>query len=381
MANSAGDFERLGPGDPAPWFTQRSTSNDRYAFDTVAGRYVVLGFHLSAADPGGLAAIRAVEARRTVFDDETVCFFGVSLDPGDETERRVRERLPGLRYIWDLDGSVSRLYGAIPRDAVLGQTLPTRRFWMVLDPTLRVMAVFPLDGEGKGVDALFAYLASLPPPSRFAGFEVPPPILVLPNVFEPDLCRRLIGLYDQQGGEESGFMREVNGMTVHVSDHNHKRRKDCTIEDAGLIRAIRTRFLRRVNPELKKVYAFHATRMERYIVGCYAAEDSAHFRPHRDNTSKGTSYRRFAVSINLNSDFEGGVVSFPEYGPRGFKAPPGCAIVFPCALLHAVSQVTQGRRYAFLPFLYDDAAAKIREANDRYLEGGGTYRADVAEAR
>jgi hypothetical protein len=34
----------------------------------------------------------------------------------------------------------------------------------------------------------------------------------------------------------------------------------------------------------QKVYAFKATRMERYIVGCYAAEDNAHFRAHRDNT-------------------------------------------------------------------------------------------------
>jgi hypothetical protein len=29
--------------------------------------------------------------------------------------------------------------------------------------------------------------------------------------------------------------------------------------------------------------------------------------------------------------------------------------------------VTKGRRYAFLPFLYDDAAAAIREANNRFL--------------
>ncbi len=28
---------------------------------------------------------------------------------------------------------------------------------------------------------------------------------------------------------------------------------------------------------------------------------------------------------------------------------------------------TKGKRYAFLPFLYDDAAAQIREANRKYL--------------
>jgi hypothetical protein len=36
--------------------------------------------------------------------------------------------------------------------------------------------------------------------------------------------------------------------------------------------------------------------------------------------------------------------------------------------------VTRGRRYVFLPFLYDDAAAAIREANNAYLdEAVGQY--------
>ncbi len=82
------------------------------------------------------------------------------------------------------------------------------------------------------------------------------------------------------------------------------------------------------------------------------------------------------MSINLNGDFDGGEVSFPEYGTRSYKAPPGGAVVFSTPLLHAVSKVTRGRRYAFLPFLYDEAAAKIREANDQYLgEGSGGYKA------
>jgi predicted 2-oxoglutarate/Fe(II)-dependent dioxygenase YbiX len=84
----------------------------------------------------------------------------------------------------------------------------------------------------------------------------------------------------------------------------------------------------------------------------------------------GTAHRRFAVTINLNDDYEGGELSFPEYGSRSFKPPIGCAVVFSCSLLHAVSAMIRGRRYAFLPFLYDEAAAKIREQNSRYLAEG-----------
>jgi predicted 2-oxoglutarate/Fe(II)-dependent dioxygenase YbiX len=103
--------------------------------------------------------------------------------------------------------------------------------------------------------------------------------------------------------------------------------------------ALQGRIGRRVVPEILKVHQFNVTRMERYIVACYRAEDEGHFMAHRDNTTKGTAHRRFAVSINLNYEFEGGELSFPEYGPRSLKPPPGGAVVFSCSLLHAVSKV------------------------------------------
>ena len=131
-------------------------------------------------------------------------------------------------------------------------------------------------------------------------------------MFELEFCRQLIGLYDAHGGEESGFMREVDGKTIAMTDHAHKRRKDYIIESPELIKQTQTRISRRVNPEMVKVHSFAPTRMERYIVSCYAAEDAGHFRAHRDNTTKGTAHRRFAVSINLNDDFDGGELSFPE---------------------------------------------------------------------
>lgn len=364
----APSFVNLTPGDPAPWFEQRSTSNPRYVFDTAAGRYIVLCFFGSAAQPAGRAALAAVEAQRHLFDDVKIAFFGVTIDRSDEAEGRVREGLPGRRYFFDFDRKVSRLYGAVPREDGAGtEQVSFRPFWLVLDPTTRVIEALPLTPDGAEHERLFSVLAGLPPVDRFAGIPLQAPVLFLPNVFEPALCTRLIGLYEQHGGEEFGFMREVGGRTVAVQDAAHKRRKDHDIVDEDVRKALQARILRRVVPEIAKVHQFHVTRMERYIVSCYAAEDGGHFRAHRDNTTSGTAHRRFAVSINLNAEFEGGEVSFPEYGPRSFKAPPGGAVVFSCSLLHAVSRVTAGRRYAFLPFLYDDAAAKLRQDNLKFL--------------
>ncbi|MGO4571895.1 2OG-Fe(II) oxygenase [Microvirga sp. 2TAF3] len=375
-------YRALEVGDPAPWFRQNSTSNSDYVFDTAAGRYVVLCFYGTASDEVGRSTLDAVQNRhRPLFDDEHIAFFGISCDPGDVREGRAREILPGIRHFWDFNGRVSKLFGAMPHNAVEGSSMSLRRFWVVLNPTLRVRAIFPFKPDGSDREEVAAYLRELPPVRLFGGFEIQAPVLIIPDVFEPGFCRHLIGLYEEHGGEESGYMREVNGKTVPTYDHSRKSRKDYTIADQGLVRQVQERVIRRINPEIQKVHCFKPTRMERYIVSCYAAEDGGHFRAHRDNTTKGTAHRRFAVSINLNSEFEGGEVSFPEYGPRSYKAPPGGAVVFSCSLLHAVSKVTAGRRYAFLPFIYDDEAAKIREANNAHLgEGVGAYKAEAVSA-
>lgn len=361
------NYVNLTPGDPAPWFHQRSFSRPKFVFDTVGGRYIVLCFFASAADPQGRAALAVVAGRRQELDDEKACFFGVSNDAADEAQDRIADSLPGIRFFLDYDGTISRLYGATPVDAIAGGQVPVRQMWVVLDPTLRVLKAVPFRSDGGDAAEVLDFVAALPAPSSFPGFEIHAPVLVLPNVFEPEFCATLIGLYETNGGTETGFMREVNGKTVAVQDYGHKRRKDYTIKDPEIIRQTQMRIQRRIVPEIQKVHQFKVTRMERYIVSCYSADDGGHFRPHRDNTTKGTAHRRFAVSINLNADFEGGRVGFPEYGPRGFKAPPGGAVVFSCSLLHAVSEVTKGARFAFLPFLYDDEAAKIRAANNQFL--------------
>ena len=369
-------YRLLRRGDPAPWFRQRSASNPAFAFDTIAGRWVVLCFFVTAGDRTGKEALRLIDEQRDLFDDHNACFFGVSLDPADEAKKRVRQRLPGIRIFWDFDGEVSRAFGVIPADAPSGATaIDAQRMWFILDPMLRVRAVIPFDREDGGRARVAAELARLPPVASYTGLEAHPPILVLPDVFEPEFCRGLIELYEHHGGKESGFMREIGGKTVSVRDHAHKRRSDYVIEDEAVIVESRTRIRRRITPEIRKAHQFEATRMERYIVACYEAEARGHFRAHRDNMTKGTAHRRFAVSINLNDAFEGGELMFPEFGPRRYKMPTGCAVVFSCSLLHQVTPVTSGRRFAFLPFLYDDAAAKLREANNAFLdERVGSYK-------
>ena len=367
MSNAPAPFRPLSPGDPCPWVKQAHGENALVGIDKFAGRYLVLCFFGSTADPRGRTAMEAVARHRSAFDLDRACFFGVSIDPSDREQRRIAENPPQTYVLWDFDLSASRACGAAP-DEPPGGPVRFRPQWIIVDPSLHVLKVFPLTAEPADHDAVFAYLRGLPHPYRFTDFERPAPVLVLPNLFDEAMRRRLIGLYDAHGGDESGVYRQG----THVIDAAFKRRKDHTLADGPLKTEIQSIFQRRVLPEIEKLFFMKITRMERYIVGCYAAEDGGHFRPHRDNGPGATAHRRFAVSINLNGDFDGGEVSFPEYNPRGLKAPPGWAVVFPAAILHAVSEVTYGRRYAFLPFVYDDAGAKIRE---EHLRSTGVLRA------
>ena len=341
---------QLLPGDYAPWFHVPALSgSDNYSFNTVAGRMVLLLLFGSAAEPAAAEALRLVARHRALFDDHRAAFFWVTVDPDDAAAERIFQQLPGIRFFLDYERKVSRLYGAC------GEGDGYEPYWLVLDYELRIVERFPL---GAGEQAIALLGASLAQPN-----ERTAPVITVPRVLEPELCRKLIELYAASGGSPSGFMRDVEGRTTLIHDPEFKRRRDYEIEDEGLRQLLAGRITRRLVPAIERAFQFRATRMERWLVACYEA-GNGFFRPHRDNTTFGTAHRRFAVTINLNSeDYAGGDLRFPEFGNRTYRAPTGGAIVFSCSLLHEATPVTSGTRYAFLPFLYDDAAAEVRQAN------------------
>jgi peroxiredoxin/predicted 2-oxoglutarate/Fe(II)-dependent dioxygenase YbiX len=359
----------LTPNDPAPWFTVRSTVNPKFRFDIAGGRYLVLCFFGSAGSPGVRRVLDEVAQNRDRFDTENAVFFGISTDPDDERLGRVRQEGRGIIFFWDFDFAVSRLYGASSPDGSRYQ-----RFTVVLDPALRTVAVLPLDaGHDAHVPQLLRVLDSLPPIRTLTGFA---PILMVPGVFERNFCRALIVLYEQHGGQETGVLTDVDGKTESVMDYKQKRRSDYNIADEHIIRAAQGCIQRRIIPEIQKAFQFKVTCSERYAVACYDALSGGYFRPHRDNTTTGTAHRRFALSINLNAhEYEGGELRFPEFGSRTYRAATGEAIVFSCALLHEVTPVTTGKRYAFLPFLYNEEADRIRQHNLQFVAGGATGQA------
>lgn len=296
-----------------------------FRLDSVAGRYVVLCL------PGTPSAPAAAELPD---DPRATLVVVVAESPPPPLPATVR-------YACDPDGAISQAYGG-----------PAT---YVLSPNLRVLRRLPPDATARSiVDALEA----VP--------DLDAPVLVVPEVLEPAFRHDLVLYHARTGGQHTGVMRALpDGRTALVDDPGYKRRRDVLIADEALRAGLRDRITRRLVPEIRKAFQFQATRIERYLLGCYDADDRGFFRAHRDNTTPATAHRRFAVTINLNTgEYEGGRLRFPEFGRRLYDVGAGGAIVFSCSLLHEVTPVTQGRRFCCLPFLYDEAAAASRKGTD-----------------
>ena len=113
------------------------------------------------------------------------------------------------------------------------------------------------------------------------------PVLVLPRVLEPDLCRELIDYYGRGEPTASGFAIEVEGQTVTRLNATLKRRTDVTIEDPALIEAVRCRLEMRLFPMVERAFGWRPTRIERYLICCYAGDAQGFFFPHRDDATAG----------------------------------------------------------------------------------------------
>lgn len=309
-------------------------------FDTAGGRYVLMLF-LPKEAAAATAALRALSANQRLFDDVKASAFVVMR--GRDAVRSVRD-MRGLRWFFDDDGAISDRYGPEPH-------------WLLLDPTLRVMAASPIEAAAE----VFDRIAALPPPGEHAGVPLHAPVLIAPRIFEPELCQALIDLHQAGGAQFTGVMRDAGDRTVAVMDELKKRR-DILVADPELQAAITERLERRLFPLMKLGLGFSVTRVERLLVSCYDAADGGVFHAHRDNTTQGTAHRRFACSLNLNEGFAGGDLRLLEYGPATYRAPLGGAVVFSCGLMHEATPVTAGRRYAFLPFFHDESGEAMLQA-------------------
>jgi peroxiredoxin len=352
-------------GDPVPWFDARTVTGGSVALHVDAGRWAVLAFLGSLAEPRAAQALADILGEAALFQEDHLVLYGILTAPPapDALAQLAAISGPAIAFVADYDGRISASFG-------VRETPRT----VVLDPLQRAVADIAWNHPAGHGEALRRVLRGLPPVDQSAGVPLWAPALVVPRILDFELCDFLVRLYNAMGGEESGFLLDRGGKTATVVDHRLKRRRDLLIVDPELRGKMREQVVRRLLPAVERFFGFAATRMDRYLVSCYDAAEGGHFFRHRDNINAGAEHRRFAVSINLNGDYDGCDLIFPEFGRRTYRAPVGGAVVFACAMLHQVTPISRGKRYAFVPFLYGETEAALRERNNaRLAEGEPVY--------
>lgn len=364
MSNEAAQHRRVRLGDPVPLFNAPTVTGGSAALHVDAGRWAVLVFLGSLDQPRAAQELALLLAQAQLFSEDHLVLYGVLTAPPapDALEKLKAISNGAVVFIGDFDGAITRTYGspAVPHS-------------VVLDPLQRAIADIAWDHPQGHAALLLSVLRNLPPIDQSAGVPLSAPALIVPRILDFELCDFLVRLYEQLGGEDSGFLLDSKGKTATVVNHRLKRRQDLVIVDPQLRATMRDQIVRRLVPPVERFFGFAATRMDRYLVSCYDAAFGGHFFRHRDNENAGARHRRFAVSINLNKDYDGCDLVFPEFGRRHYCPPVGGAVVFSCGMLHEVTPITRGKRYAVLPFLYGEAEARLREANNAHLHEGEAH--------
>ncbi len=148
-------------GDQAPGFSRSPEHGLEFAFPEAEAQYPVLCFFGSAANPLAREAIAAVMARPDLFDDRKACFVGISIDEADRANGRLSDRAPGYRFVWDLDRTISRRYGAVASGGEGSPAAPAPR-WVVVDSGRRVLKIIPFEAASSRVREILGLVAALP---------------------------------------------------------------------------------------------------------------------------------------------------------------------------------------------------------------------------
>jgi peroxiredoxin/predicted 2-oxoglutarate/Fe(II)-dependent dioxygenase YbiX len=266
---------------------------------------------------------------------------------------------------------LSDLQRHVARGLAIGHNLqpaegPGAVTMLLADENRRVLRIdHNVTGEGSA-KAILAQLSSRQQstPRMLGGFA---PVLYIPQVLEPSFCAELIAAFETGKTEEGTAYRHGGAQSEgeYVVDPKFKVRRDHHITDRELGGRLRWCVARRVKPEILKAFTREISGIEEFKVVCYDASNGGHFSPHRDNISPKNAHRLFAMTLNLNSEFEGGGLRFPEYGDDLYRPSAGDAVVFSCSLMHQAMPVTKGRRFVLLSFLYDEESRRQGEARRR----------------
>jgi hypothetical protein len=302
-------------GDRIPDFVLPDPQGElRYFYQLVTGAPAVLVLAANTAQQDQWDEIKGFAAAMPALREAGVQLFIVSND-GVDSLSMVAKIIPE-HAIWFAD-----IKGVVHLGLRGGAVFPfTGVACMLLDGNQRAIAVRePASGQA---DWVLAMLKSQPA-SAGQRLGATAPILLLPGVLEGEDCAQL-----RRQIQESG---PTHGTAP--------------IADPALAQRIGKLLLRRIGPEVEKVFGIDDFVIESAMLRWDAAEPAATLDRKREIDDPAVQGRSFFLILDLAEDaYEGGEIRFPEYAAHSYRPGSGGAIVFSGTLLRELAPTGKGRR-------------------------------------
>ena len=352
--------QALWPGSLALPFEIRDEDGRRLSLadDHLSGKPMILIFLNDSSEPVAAPVLKAFADRRDGMDQYNATLIAVS-STSNAAHNRMLKQASG--FTWPVAGDST---GAVFASYGLHKEKDTAIRIVLLTPFRQVRVWFDTpDDINKTVDVIMDVLqnAEAAVEARWA----PPhaPILLIPNVLSREECGALIESFEKGGPLMVRPPRpgEIDGdYKIPVYEHDRQDRVDQIIKDQQTLTFLDERVWGRITPMIQKAFAFEVTRREDLHIARYVGKRGGYTMGHRDNVSAATGYRRFALSMSLNDDYEGGEIVFKEYSPRGYRPEAGTAMVFSSSLLHEVQETTSGTRYNLISHFFNESTLPTR---------------------
>jgi peroxiredoxin len=306
---------RLLPGDRMPNFRlpgPDEVSREFYAL--MRGRPALLVLAANTARQDQWDEIKGLAAALPDFEAAGLDLFIVSND-GIESVAMVSKTVPAPA-VWfaDIQGMVNiGIRGAAKFEM-------TGVLSFLIDADQRVIALRGLE-PGHAAWAL-ASLWEQPQPEPLLLSAVAP-VLMMPAVLDEKHCGRLREQLQAAGASATG----------------------AAIEEGASAAEIGQVMLRRVGPEVEKVFDFENIVIEEMKVRRDAAGAEASVERRHDIVDIVGRERHFTLFLELDgAGYEGGGFAFPEYGPHLYRPGTGGALIYSAALLAEIRPPSSGQR-------------------------------------
>ncbi len=231
----------------------------------------------------------------------------------------------------------------------------------LLDPNLRVREALAFsDGTAvaQRVVELVDELTTDDRPPRIIVTQAP--LLVVPDVLEPDRCDELMAVWEREGNAETGVESSAGGRRAQEMSGQLKRRRDHIVADPERTRDLATTIGRRVMPELSKASGVRVPgqplrglqdRLLRSLRSGLLPRAPRQPQPgHRPPPVRAHPQPQRRLRRRP--------APLPRVRTGPVSARPGRGAAVQLLHLHEVLDVTAGRRFVLLSFLFGDEARR-----------------------